>query len=43
VNDELERMWKDAVVAKFKATSLHLADGTEENHKNSIRTAGLQI
>jgi hypothetical protein len=43
VNDELERMWKEAVVAEFNAASLHLADGTEENHKNSIRAASLQI
>jgi hypothetical protein len=33
VNDELERIWKEADVAKFKVTSRHLPGGTEENHK----------
>jgi hypothetical protein len=34
VNDELERMWKEAPVAKFKMLSQHLLGGTEENHEN---------
>jgi hypothetical protein len=34
VNNELERMWKEAVVAQFKVLSQHLlGGGTEENHK----------
>jgi hypothetical protein len=34
LNDELESIWKDAVVAEFKELSLHLPGGTEENQKN---------
>jgi hypothetical protein len=34
VNDELERMWKEAVVFKFKVLSWYLSR-TEENHKTS--------
>jgi hypothetical protein len=33
INNELERMWKEAIVAKFKVLSRHLPGGTEENHK----------
>jgi hypothetical protein len=34
LNDELERMWKEAVIAYFKIISLqHLPRGTEENHE----------
>jgi hypothetical protein len=32
VNDELERMWKEVVVACFKVLPQHLPEGTEENH-----------
>jgi hypothetical protein len=35
VNDELERIWKEAVAANFKAPSPHSHRATEENHKNS--------
>jgi hypothetical protein len=31
VNDELEKIWKEAVVANFKVLSRHLSEGTEEN------------
>lgn len=34
-NDELERMWKKAVIAYFKVVSQNLSKETEENHKNS--------
>jgi hypothetical protein len=34
VNDDLERMWKEAAVAKFKMLSQHLLGGAEENHEN---------
>jgi hypothetical protein len=33
VNDQLERMWKKAVVAYFKVLSRHSPGGTEENHE----------
>jgi hypothetical protein len=33
VNEELGRMWKEAVVDKFKELSRHLLGGTDENHK----------
>jgi hypothetical protein len=32
VNDELEKMWKEAVVA-FKLLSRHLSEGTDEYHE----------
>jgi hypothetical protein len=35
VNDELERMWKEAVVAKFKVLSWDVPEETEETHKKS--------
>jgi hypothetical protein len=34
MNDELERMWKEAVVAKFKILSRYFSGGTEENHEH---------
>jgi hypothetical protein len=34
VNNELERMWKEAVMVYFEALSRHLPGGTEENHEN---------
>jgi len=34
VNDELERMCKEAVVAKFEVLSRHLPGGTKGNHEN---------
>jgi hypothetical protein len=34
VNDEMERMFKEAVVAKVKVLSQHFLGGTEENHEN---------
>jgi hypothetical protein len=33
VNNELKRMWKEVVMAKFKVLSQHLPVGTEENHE----------
>jgi hypothetical protein len=32
VNDELERIWKDPVVAHLKLLYKHLFEETEENH-----------
>jgi hypothetical protein len=34
VNNELERIWKEAVLVSFKVKSQHLPGGAEENHKN---------
>jgi hypothetical protein len=34
VNDEFERMWKEAVLAEFKALTRHFLGGTEKNHEN---------
>jgi hypothetical protein len=42
VNDELERMWKEAVVAYFKALSWHVPEDSTENHKKPLRIASLQ-
>jgi hypothetical protein len=33
VSNELERMWKEAVLAEFKAIFRYLPGGTEENHE----------
>jgi hypothetical protein len=35
-NDELKRIWNEAVVAQFKVKSQHLPGGTEKTHKNFI-------
>jgi hypothetical protein len=43
VNDELERTWKEAIVAYFKVLPRHPAGGTEENLENlsqCIRSLG---
>jgi hypothetical protein len=33
VNNKLENIWKEAVVANFKALSRYLSEGTVENHE----------
>jgi hypothetical protein len=33
VNNELESMWKEAVMAQFKVLSRHLPGGTDEIHE----------
>jgi hypothetical protein len=33
MNNELERMWKEEVVAQFKVLYQNLSGGTEENHQ----------
>jgi hypothetical protein len=43
VNNELERMWKEAVVTCFKVLYRHLPGGTEKNDENPlVRIAGLR-
>jgi hypothetical protein len=43
VNKELERMWKEAVVAQFKVLTRHLPGRTEEKtRKISVGIAGLR-
>jgi hypothetical protein len=37
MNNELERMWQEAVIAHFKVLSQNLPQETEENHKNTVR------
>jgi hypothetical protein len=34
VNNELESIWKEVVVASFKVLAWHFPGGTEENFKN---------
>jgi hypothetical protein len=34
MNNYLESLWKETVVAQFKVLLLHLFEGTRENHKN---------
>jgi hypothetical protein len=34
MNNELEKIWKEGIVAKFMAIPRNLRGGTEENHKN---------
>lgn len=31
MNDELQRLWKEVVIAYFKVLSLYLVEGTDEN------------
>jgi hypothetical protein len=35
MSKELERMYKEAALAKFQILSRHLSEGTEENYKES--------
>jgi CO dehydrogenase nickel-insertion accessory protein CooC1 len=42
MNNELERMWKEAVVVKFEAILHHVSEGTEENHDTFIRISSLE-
>jgi hypothetical protein len=35
VNDEFERILKEAVTAEFEAASLHFPEGSRGNHKSS--------
>jgi hypothetical protein len=37
MNDKLERVWKEAVVAYFKVISRHLPGGTDENQEIFIQ------
>jgi hypothetical protein len=41
MNNELERMQKEAVVAKLKVLHQNVHGGTEENHEKPLRIAGL--
>jgi hypothetical protein len=41
MNDELERMWKEAVVAKFKILSRYFLEGLRKT-TNTLRIAGLR-
>jgi hypothetical protein len=41
VSNELERMWKEAVVA-FKVLSRQLPGETERNHETPVRIVGLR-
>jgi hypothetical protein len=34
MNNELERIWNEKVVAQLKELSQHLSGGTEETHEN---------
>jgi hypothetical protein len=42
VNDDLERIWKEAVVAWFKVLYRHSSEGTDEGHEIYVRIAGLR-
>jgi hypothetical protein len=33
INNELERIWKEAIEAQFRVLSWYFFAGTEENHK----------
>lgn len=37
VNNELESIWKEAVMGWFELLSWHLFEGNEESHKNLIK------
>jgi hypothetical protein len=41
MNNELEGVWKEAVIAQFEALSLYLPEATEERReKTSVRSVG---
>jgi hypothetical protein len=41
MNNDLERMWKEAAVGCFKVLSQHMPGKTEENHEiSSVRIGG---
>jgi hypothetical protein len=42
VNDELERILKEAVTARLKVLFRHSLGGTEKNHKDAVRIAVLR-
>jgi hypothetical protein len=42
MNDEFQRMWKEAVVAKFIVLSRNFPGRTEENHE-ILRIAGIRV
>jgi hypothetical protein len=39
MNNELERVRKEAVVAWFRMVSWHLSGGTDESNENPVRIA----
>jgi hypothetical protein len=39
VNNELERLWKDAVVTGFDILSWHLSGTAKESYENPVRKA----
>jgi hypothetical protein len=42
MNNHLERIWKEVVMAYLKVLSWHLPGGTEENHEKCVRMANIQ-
>jgi len=36
INDELDRMWKEVVVAYFKVISQHVRRRSDENYERSV-------
>jgi hypothetical protein len=36
LSNDLERIWKEAVVAKFEVPSRHVYGGAEENHEYRV-------
>jgi hypothetical protein len=43
VNNELERMWKEAAPAYFKVFRWHFPGGTEENQEKSLRIISVSV
>lgn len=37
MNDELRKVWKEAVMTYFKGLTLHFPEGTERNHEKLSR------
>lgn len=40
-SNELGKMQNEAVVAQFEGSSKYLREGTEENHKNTVKVTGV--
>jgi hypothetical protein len=43
MNNELERIWKEAAIIKFEILPRHLPGGTEESHEKHVSTACLRV
>jgi hypothetical protein len=43
VDEELERTWKDAVMAYFKILSKHLPGGTDDKYESPVKMSASRL